>query len=206
MTAKAYLRVSTNEQDVSNQKHGVLEYANEKKLHIDHFVEDSVSGRKPWKDRKIGELIETLKQGDVVLVSEISRMARSLLQILEMIQAIAEAGATIHIIKNGLIIGEGGKPQDKIMVAIMGMVAEMERDLIALRTKEALAARKKDGMILGRPKGKASNLKLDEKRQQIQDLLDKGVNKRSIAKIVNCSPATLYSYMKRKRMTPRVAA
>lgn len=201
MANYAYLRVSTDQQDVDNQRHGILEYCNKNKITELSFIEDTVSGKKRWKERKIGELIHnTMKQGDTLVVSEISRLARSTLQVLEILEISADNKFSVHIAKQNLVFTEKGDMTSTIMATVLGMVAQIEREFISLRTKEALAAKKAAGMELGRPKGKATKVKLDEKRSEILMLLDKGVGKRSIAKIVDCAPSTLYDWFKRHKI------
>jgi DNA invertase Pin-like site-specific DNA recombinase len=201
MANYAYLRVSTDQQDVDNQRHGILEYCNKNKLTDLSFIEDTVSGKKKWRDRKIGELIHSsMEQGDTLVVSEISRLARSTLQVLEILEVSADKKLAVHIAKQNLVFTEKGDMTSTIMATVLGMVAQIEREFISMRTKEALAAKKAAGMTLGRPKGPAKKVKLDEKRSEILMLLDKGVNKRSIAKIVDSAPSTLYDWFKRNKI------
>lgn len=204
MANYAYLRVSTDQQDVDNQRHGILEYCNKNKITDLSFIEDTVSGKKKWKERKIGDLIHnTMRQGDTLIVSEISRLARSTLQVLEILEVSAEQKLAVHIAKQNLVFTEKGDMTSTIMATVLGMVAQIEREFISMRTKEALAAKKAAGMELGRPKGKAAKVKLDDKRSEILSLLDKGVSKRSIAKIVDCAPSTLYDWFKRHKIAIR---
>ena len=202
MANYAYLRVSTDQQDVDNQRHGILEYCNKHQITDLQFIEDTVSGRKKWKERKIGELIHnTMLSGDTLVVSEISRLARSTLQVLEILEVSAEKKFAVHIVKQNLVFTEKGDMTSVIMATVLGMVAQIEREFISMRTKEALAAKKAAGMSLGRPKGKQLKVKLDDKRSEILSLLDKGVSKRSIAKIVDCAPSTLYDWFKREKIS-----
>lgn len=195
----AYLRVSTDQQDVDNQKHGILEYANKHQLGNIIFIEDTVTGKKPWKERKIGELITvTAKSGDMVIFAEISRMARSTLQVLEVLEYTAAHNIEVHITKQNMIMN--GDLNSRITATVLGLAAEIEREFISMRTKEALAKRKAAGLPLGRPKGKAKHLMLDDKEDEIKDLLRKGVNKRSIAKVIGCSHTALYDWLSRRNI------
>ena len=196
MASVAYLRVSTDRQDVDNQRHGILEYANSHGITDLTFVEDTASGKIKWRKRKLGEMLYSLQNQDIVIFAEVSRLARSTLQVLEVLEYCTEHEIHVHIAKQNMIFD--GSMQSKITATVLGMAAEIEREFISLRTREALAARKKNGMILGRPKGQAAKTKLDKHRAQIQDLVNKGVSKRSIAKIVECAPSTLYDYIRRK--------
>ena len=201
MTTYAYLRVSTDQQDVQNQKHGVLEYANRNGLAGMEFVEDSVSGKKPWQERELGRLLEQACEGDILVVSEVSRLARSTLQVLEILQHCTETQVNLHIAKNNMRFDNS--MQSRITATVLGMAAEIEREFISTRTKEALAARKASGMKLGRPRGPAEKLRLDEHRDTIQKYINKGVSKAAIAKIIGCPATTLYDYCRVRNLKPR---
>ena len=200
MTIYAYLRVSTNQQDVDNQRHGILEYANQKSLGHLEFVEDSVSGQKRWRDRELGKLLaKTAQSGDTLVFAEISRMARSTLQVLEILECCMQRGVSVHIAKQRMVLDDS--MSSRITATVLGLAAEIERELISLRTTEALAKRKAAGKTLGRPKGRQSaSLKLDAKEQEIRMYLAKGISKRSIAKLVDCAPSTLYHWLKRNQL------
>ncbi len=201
MANYAYLRVSTDEQDVANQRHGILEYCNKNDITALTFIEDTVSGKKSWKERKIGELVNNdMQKGDTLVVAEISRLARSTLQVLEILEISAQKGINVHIAKQNLVFTEKGNMTSTIMATILGMVSQIEREFISLRTVEALAARKAAGMKLGRPVGRLEKVKLDSRADEIKDYLRKGVSKRAIAKIVDCAPSTLYDWIKRRNI------
>lgn len=199
MANYAYLRVSTDAQDVANQRHGILEYCNKNSLTALTFIEDTVSGKTIWKDRKVGALVNSdMLKGDTLIVAEISRLARSTVQVLDILETCATKGINVHIAKQNLVFTEKGNMTSTIMATILGMVAQIEREFISMRTIEALAARKAAGMKLGRPVGRMSTVKLDKQADEIRDYLRKGVSKRAIAKIVDCSPGTLYDWIKRR--------
>ncbi len=201
MVTYAYLRVSTNQQDVDNQRHGILEYANQKSLGHLEFVEDSVSGQKKWRDRQLGQLLTTTAvAGDVIIFAEISRMARSTLQVLEILECCMQRELIVHIAKQQMVLDDN--LPSCITATVLGLAAEIERELISMRTREALAKRKAAGKTLGRPKGRQSaKLKLDPRKQEIQMYLDKGISKRSIAKLVDCAPSTLYYWLERHQLS-----
>lgn len=200
-TAYAYLRVSTHQQDVDHQRHSILEYANQKSLGHLEFVEDTVSGQKRWRERKLGHLLtETARTGDVIIFAEISRMARSTLQVLEILECCMHKGLSVHIAKQQMVLDDS--MPSRITATILGLAAEIERELISLRTTEALQSRKAAGKPLGRPKGKKSEkLKLDAREPEIRMYLAKGISKRSIAKLVDCAPSTLYYWLKRHQLS-----
>jgi DNA invertase Pin-like site-specific DNA recombinase len=204
VTTFAYLRVSTDRQDVAHQRHGLLEYANTPGLGPLRFVEDTMSGRVAWRERAIGQLLSAMATpGDVVLVAEISRMARSTLQVLEMLTLGMERELRIHITKQQMILD--GSLHSRITATVLGLAAEIERELIAARTREALAKRRADGKPLGRPRGATSaRLKLDTHADEIRRYVGKGLSKRSIAKLVGCAESTLYAWLARRHVSPHV--
>ena len=128
-------------------------------------------------------------------------LARSTLQVLELLQAAADRGVTVHIAKNRMVLDQSLPAT--ITATILGLAAQIEREFISARTKEALARRKAAGLPVGRPKGRATKLMLDDRRAEIVDYLNKGVSKRSVAKILGCSPTTLYSWIRRRRISGR---
>lgn len=195
MTNYAYLRVSTDTQDIENQKLGILEYCNARKLAPVEFVEEKKSSRIGWEDREIGRILDQLQPGDNLMVSEVSRMARSALQVLKILELVAQKESSVHIVKSGMVMD--GSIQATITATILGLAAQIEREFLSLRTKEALAYRKSQGLPLGRPRGPAKHVKLDDHREMILGYLKKRVSRRSIARIIECSPTTLYAWMKR---------
>jgi DNA invertase Pin-like site-specific DNA recombinase len=193
----AYLRVSTDAQDLDNQKHGVVNYCVDKKFHAPLFVEDTASGKNDWRARALGNIVSQAVPGDVLVVSEVSRLARSTLQVLEIMRECVAKGVHLHIVKNGIVLD--GSMQAKIVATVLGLAAEIERDFISSRTKEALAKRKAEGMILGRPAGPAKVLKLDEHAKLIDGYLAKKINKHDIAKLLDVAPNTLAAWLKARR-------
>ena len=199
MANYAYLRVSTDQQDVNNQRHGILEYANKMGLAGLQFVEDTSSGKTNWKERKSGGLLQqTMLPGDTIIFAEVSRMARSVLQVLEILEYAAKNNFQVHIAKQNMKFDDS--LNSKITATVLGLAAEIEREFISARTKEALAKRKAEGVVLGRPKGKAETVKLDAHEKDIRRYLKLGISKRSIAKLVDCSPSTLYEWLDRHKI------
>lgn len=198
MTNFAYLRISTDHQDVKNQKLGVMEYCNSHNITGLKFIEDTISGKTSWRERGIGQILTKSKPGDLIIVAEVSRLGRSTLQVLEILEEAAQKSVSVHIAKNNMILD--GSMQATITATILGLAAQIEREFISSRTKEALAKRKQEGMKLGRPKGEANVLKLDAFRDEIVGYLKKGINKRAISKLIECSPSTLYQWLKRRRI------
>jgi len=146
----AYLRVSQGDQDVENQKFGILAYANKIGLSSIIFVEDVITSRVNWKARKIGDIVTNLGQGDILLVSEATRLGRSSLEVLEIQQEVLARFAILHIVKENIIIGNTGQTEierilQKTLLALLGSMGEMERAFISRRTKEALDKKKAEG-------------------------------------------------------------
>jgi len=197
MAVFAYIRVSTDKQETENQRFEILKYANEKKLGNVEFIEETVSGRKSWKERKIGLLIPKLQRGDVLLVTELSRLGRSMLEIMELLSILLRAGVEIHVVKNKQVLKDD--LQSKVFAMAFSIAAEIERELISQRTREALQRRKAEGKPLGRPKGSYSS-KLDKYKDQIEEFLNKGVSISSIAKIIGAPYSTVYSYIQRRKI------
>lgn len=194
----AYLRVSTDVQDVDNQRHGILEYVNARGFSGIKFTDDVVTGKTSWKERKLGALVESLAAGDVLIFAEISRIARSTLQVLEVLERCAARGISVHIAKQNMRLDDS--MQSRITATVLGLAAEIEREFISIRTKEALAKVKAAGVQLGRPKGPAAHVRLDDHEKQIREYLAKGINKRDIARLIECSPSTLYDWLKRRNI------
>jgi len=200
MAIHIYLRVSTSAQDTQNQLHGIHQYCKERGIEPDTVVEDTASGSVAWSSRKIGELLSSADKGDVLLVAEVSRLARSTLQVLEILRFASERQVSVVIVKNGLTFDNS--MQSKITATILGLAAEIERDFISMRTKEALAKRKASGKQLGRPQGAlAKSYKLDEKRSEIERYQKMGINQTAIAKLVGVSRPTLRTWVIRNQLS-----
>ena len=202
MKTVAYLRVSTLEQDLEKNKADILRYANDNKLGNVDFIEEKVSGTINWQQRKIGEVINSLNSGDNIIISELSRLARSTLQILEILKIAREKSINIHAVKGGWKLDDS--MQSKIISTMFAMMAEIERDLISERTKEALKARKAQGVKLGRPKGKGKS-KLDEFETEILSMLQYGVPKTTIAKKYGTTTPNLYNWLERRKQSAETA-
>lgn len=197
-----YLRVSTTQQDVSAQKHGILEYGNKHGLSGIQFVEDTASGKIHWRKRNLNALISKCEPGDVLLFAEFSRIGRSTLQVLEFLHDAAERDVKIHIVKQSMIVD--GSLQSRIMATVMGLVAEMEREFTSQRTKEGLRNAVANGKTLGRPKGtKAEVLKLDKDPgpDKIRGWIEKDLGMVAVAKLCGCSRSTLYAYCQERKIT-----
>jgi len=193
----AYLRVSTIEQDVEKNKSEILHLANDKGLGKVEFIEEKVSGRIHWKQRKIGEILEILNRGDTLMLNEFSRLGRSMLECMEIISIATQKGINIYTVKGNWQLD--GSIQSKVMAMVFSMVSEIERDLISKRTKEALQTKKESGKKLGRPVGTGKS-KLDVHKVEIEALLKNGSTKKFIAKRYNSTPANLHNWLKKNNI------
>lgn len=191
-----YVRVSTVRQDADNQRHEILEYANKHHLHIDDFIEVEISSRKDKKQRRITELLEKLESGDILIVSELSRLGRSTSEVIDIVNEIIAKEIKFIAIKQGLNISGQHDMQSKVMVTMFSLFAELERDIISARTKTALAAKKAGGKKLGKPKGTLQESKLDPHQEGIKEFLQHGVAKSAIARMLGTSRTNLINYIK----------
>jgi len=196
-----YLRVSTGNQDLEKNKADILKYANNQKLGNVDFVEEVVSGKVSWKQRRIKEVIDSLDKDDWLIVAELSRFGRSMLEVVEIISELKRKEVNIHAIKNNWTLN--GSIESKILLMAFSMASEIERDLLSARTKEALRVRKASGVKFGRPKGPGKS-KLDEHKDEIIALLRDGVPKKRVAKKYNTSIVNLYNWISKHQLDVRV--
>ncbi len=196
MPVWGYVRVSRDNQNNENQKLSILEYANNNKMTVDNWIETKVSSRKSKKERKIDELLERVKKGDTLIVAELSRLGRSVGQIAMIINTLIKTGVKVICLKENIHLTGKASIQNKVMITMFSLFAEIERDLISERTKEGLARARAEGKLLGRPKGALGKSKLDGKEKEIQGYLDKGVNKANVARIFGVSWPTIHNFMK----------
>jgi DNA invertase Pin-like site-specific DNA recombinase len=198
----AYLRVSTGGQDLAQQKLAILDYARRHRMPVADVVEGHGSAGSPAQRAQLLGLIDILQPGDRLIVSELSRLGRSLTQILQIVDRLICKEVRLVAVKESLRLEGKHNLQTKAMIALFGLFAEVERDLIAERTKEGLAAAKAKGRRLGRPKGALGKSKLDGKEEEIKQLLQKKVSKASIARIVDVDPMTLEHFLRTRKLQP----
>jgi DNA invertase Pin-like site-specific DNA recombinase len=194
----AYLRVSTADQNTEKNKKEILLFANDRKFGNVDFFEETVSGKKSWKEREIKKIIDELDEGDRLIVPELSRLGRSMLEIMEILAVAKERGIHIYDIKGNWELN--GSIQSKVMAMVFSIAAEIERDLISSRTKEALQARKAAGVRLGRPKGPGRS-KLDKHEEEIIALLKTGSTKTYLARKYETSLPNFYNWLKKNEIT-----
>ena len=190
----AYLRVSTQTQDLDNQRYGIKQYAKQHNLKIDVWYEEKVSGTKKAQDRELGELLRIIKKGDTIITTEISRIGRSVIDVLKTIELIRNKEATLIAIKQNFILDDSLNA--KIMSYIFSIIAEVERELLSSRIKEALASRKAKGIKLGRQLGsKNKHHKLESKKEFIETMLKGGASRYRLRHLLKCHNKTLNDYL-----------
>ncbi len=194
----AYLRVSTIDQNLEKNKAAILHLANEKNLGKVFFVEEAVSGKISWRKRKIASILDEMESGDKIIVSELSRLGRSMLECMEILSIATQKGLYIYAVKGNWQLD--GSIQSKIVAMAFSMASEIERDLISKRTTEALQACKKAGMRLGRPRGPGKS-KLDVYRPEIEALLTNGATQKFVAIRYGSTEANLHHWLKKRGIT-----
>jgi DNA invertase Pin-like site-specific DNA recombinase len=200
MRVIAYLRVSTTSQDLDQQRLAIFNYAQTHRLSIDEFVSAKASSQKSLAQRRINDVILRLQPEDVLLVSELSRLGRSVSQIIFLIEKLIAKRVRLVAIKEGIDLLGKADLQTKVMITLFSLFAEIERDLISERTKEGVAKARAKGKIVGRPKGVLGKSRLDGKEQEIQLLLQKGVSKSAIARILQVPDPTLRHFIKSRQL------
>jgi DNA invertase Pin-like site-specific DNA recombinase len=190
----AYLRVSTGKQDGKNQKLGIDALATARGLHIDEYIDDEgVSGTVEPEKRELGKLLEKLKPGDILLAGELSRLGRSVFMIFSILEYCMKNNITIMTAKDGYTLGND--IQSKVMAFAFGLSAEIEREMISRRTKEALALRKAQGVHVGRKNGSKNSYNTKwyaGKEEQIKKMYESGMKKAEIARQLNIDRTTLF--------------
>lgn len=192
----AYLRVSSIEQNLDKNKSDILRLANEKGVGQVQFIEEQASGKISWHKRKISNIIDTLQLNDNLIVSELSRLGRSMLECMEILSIATQKGINVYSVKGNWHLDNS--IQSKIIAMAFSMAAEIERDLISKRTIEALRVKKAEGISLGRPRGPGKS-KLDRYKAEIEALLNNGATKIFIAKRYGTTPANLSNWLNKHR-------
>lgn len=191
----AYLRVSSDKQSVDNQRYEILKYADAKKLSIDTWIEETVSGTKKVEQRKLGPYLNRMQGADLLIVSELSRLGRNLMEVMSILHTCMENEIKVFTVKEKYELGNN--INSKVLAFAFSLSADIERQLISQRTKEALARKKSEGKKLGRPKGSLSKeTKLSGKEQQIIELLDKKVSYSAIGRIMGVNRITVSQFVK----------
>lgn len=191
-----YIRVSTDKQTVENQRFEIEKFAKGSNIYIDKWIEETISGNMAVEKRKLGLLLKKLHKGDVLISSEISRLGRNLMMIMSILNICMQKEINVWTIKDNYRLGND--INSKVLAFAFGLSAEIERNLISQRTKEALERKKKEGVILGRPKGrKSTRIKLSGKEDMIYKMLENGHSKTYIARRLKVSRVTLLNFLKK---------
>lgn len=195
-----YIRVSTLLQNSESQRLAILEYCNKHSLKIDEWIEIAASSRKSKKDRRIDELLKRLKSKDTLVVSELSRLGRSVGEISEIVDHLIKENINFISIKESILLSGKKDIHAKVMITMFSLFADIERDLLSERTKEGIAAARAMGAKLGRPIGTTGKSKLDGNESEIKSYLSKGVNIANIAKIYECNWYTIRNFIKSRKL------
>lgn len=190
-----YIRVSTDKQTVENQRFEINQYAQNNNITIDRWIEETISGTISPDKRNLGKLLRHVQKHDIIICSELSRLGRSMFMIMSILNQLMEMEVSVYTVKEGYRLGQD--LQSKVMAFAFSISAEIERNLIAERTTEALRRRKAEGKILGRPKGrKNTTYKLSDKKNEIIKFLEDGYTKTFLIEYYGISSATLYNFFR----------
>ena len=189
----AYVRVSTDKQSTETQRFEIKKFSKTKKIHIDRWIDETISGMKGIQNRRLGKVLRQARKGDVLITSELSRLGRNLMQVMSFLHQCMEQDITVYTIKEGYELGNN--LNSKILAFAFSLSAEIERNLISQRTKEALACKKAEGIQLGRPQGGRCRRKLDGKEQIITQLLNERRTKLFISKVLGVHRQTLRMFI-----------
>ena len=189
----AYVRVSTDKQSTETQRFEIKKFSKTKKIHIDRWIDETISGMKGIQNRRLGKVLRQARKGDVLITSELSRLGRNLMQVMSFLHQCMEQDITVYTIKEGYELGNN--LNSKILAFAFSLSAEIERNLISQRTKEALARKKAEGIQLGRPQGGRCRRKLDGKEQIITQLLNERRTKLFISKVLGVHRQTLRMFI-----------
>lgn len=196
----AYIRTSTDKQDLNNQKLEIFEFAKKNKLEVDDFIEMTISSKKTSKERRIDEMLSVLDDADTLIVTELSRLGRSTAEVIGLVNELIKKKVRVIAIKQNLDMKQHDMTS-KVMITLFSLFAELERDLISLRTKEALANKRAQGITLGKPKGTVQKSKFDKDQERIKELLTLGLSVRKIANLLGFSNHIgLNTYVKKRNL------
>lgn len=196
MAVIAYIRVSSKKQTCEHQRYELEQFAEYNKIAIDRWLEETISSRKPLNKRKLGQLLEELQDGDILISAEISRLGRSMIEIMQILETCLNKNCQVWTIKENYKLGND--IQSKVLAFSFGLAGEIERQLISQRTKASLDNIRASGKKLGRPlSAQSKKLKLSRNTKKIKELLDKGITKYRIAKMMNVKQSTVSRFIQR---------
>lgn len=202
----AYIRVSTDGQDVKNQRLEIYEYARKRDIEIDDFVEITMPSSKTSKQRRVDEVMQKLEESDTLIVTELSRLGRSTAEVIALVNELIERDIRIIAIKQTLDVSRHQhNMSSKVTITMFSLMAELERDFISVRTREALRAKKSQGVLLGKPKGTIQKSKFDKDLDRIKELLGYGLSARKIANLLGLTNhIALNTYIRKRRLREQV--
>lgn len=196
MAVYGYIRVSSNKQTCEHQHFEIEQYAQQNNIIVNNWIEETISSRKPLNKRKLGQLLEEIQDGDILIAAEISRLGRSLLEVMRILETCLNKNCQVWTLKEHYRLGND--IQSKVMAFAFGLSAEIERNLISQRTKASLDSIRATGKKLGRPfAAQSKKLKLSRNTKKVKNLLDMGLTKYRVAKIMAVSPATITHFIQR---------
>ena len=196
MAVIGYIRVSSNKQTCEHQHFEIEQFAHQNNIIVDRWVEETISSRKALNKRQLGRLLEELKEGDILISAEISRLGRSLLEVMHILENCLNKNCQVWTIKEHYRLGND--IQSKVMAFAFGLSAEIERNLISQRTKASLESVRATGKRLGRPfAAQSKKLKLSRNTKKIKQWLENGFTRYRIAKMMSVSPATVSNFINR---------
>ena len=192
-----YIRTSTDKQNNENQRFEIEQFANNNNLTINQWIEETISSRKSLDERKLGKLLKKIKQDDIIIATELSRLGRNLLQVMSILHHCMNIGCQVWTLKDNYRLG--ADIQSKVLAFAFGLSAEIERTMISERTKRCLDRLRAEGKHIGRKKGsKNKNTKLSGKLDLIKTLLSQNITKTQIAKMLKVDYSTLYKFLKQQ--------
>lgn len=196
MAVYGYIRVSSKKQSCEHQHFEIEQYAQQNNIIVNNWIEETISSRKPLNKRKLGQLLEEIQDGDILIAAEISRLGRSLLEVMRILETCLNKNCQVWTLKEHYRLGND--IQSKVMAFAFGLSAEIERNLISQRTKASLDSIRATGKKLGRPfAAQSKKLKLSRNTKKVKNLLDMGLTKYRVAKIMDVSPATITHFIQR---------
>ena len=199
----AYIRVSTDKQNTENQRFEILKFTDEKKITIHKWIEETITTQKKLEQRKLGLLIQELSTNDILICSEISRFGRSLMEDMSILHLLMEKNVKVYTVKEKYELGNN--INSKILAFTFSLAAEIERQMISQRTKEALARIKSEGKKLGRPKGSLSQkTKLTGKEDIMKEFLKSRVSISAIARLLKVNRRTVANYIKTRKLKQKL--
>ena len=192
-----YIRVSSDKQTVENQRFEINNFCNKNNIKIDGWISETISGTKNYDKRKLGKLLKKVQKDDIIICAELSRLGRNLFMIMEILNICMTKECRVWTIKDNYRLGED--IQSKVLAFAFGLSAEIERNLISQRTKEALARKRTEGVVLGRPKGSSSknSYKLCRKENLLREMISNDLSYCEMSRILKVHRNTISNYIKK---------